>query len=313
MPWGRSLSDIKILKELTQEEQKRFLEAVGKAVEKLKKEGKKEETTEEVLERVGQLEKAEILINFAIEEIVENFFEFLKEPGHKRRSWEDYVSEARACARMARTGLLYHHAKNEVGLEELAENASALVYRGIEVLNDVQISLADAKKYADAYEFAVKQTDAYGVKEKGLCRRYASLKTWARKDELDRLSSSAETAVNGAIEVIIEGPLKLYLMISEEQFLIIMKWFTSQTMFDFNTVAKFVFPALMSMTTSAQRMIERWPLFKVGRALLAESLREWLVLWKKEQESIRNELVSEEYAKNFVTMFEDGTLFAKKQ
>ena len=59
-------------------------------------------------------------------------------------------------------------------------------------------------------------------------------------------------------------------------------------------------------------MVDISPLEKTTRKLLGESLKEWLVLWKEEQESIRKELINEDYAKNWVERFEDGTLFKKE-
>jgi hypothetical protein len=307
-----SVTEVSVLKELANTEHGRFIRALEKAAEKLRTTGVEGLSAEEILERSKRLEKATMLISIASEEVMDSTFGLLEDSSHKRRGWEEYVGAARTVARPARAGFVLRHLAREIKLDETADNLAALIHRGVEVLNCVQISLSDAKRFTEAYEFAVKQSDSYSAKEKRLCRKYATLKTWTKKEEMDHFTSAAEAAINGSIEVIIEGPVKLYLMISPEQFLFILRGLAADNAFEFLTAKEDRFASALASILNVQTMVERSPLFSITRTLLGEGLKEWLVLFKEEQESIRKEFVCEEYAKTFVEMFEDGTLFAKQ-
>jgi hypothetical protein len=311
MPIKNSLTEVAVLKELAKAEKGRFLAAVEKTAGKLQSEGTEGMSADDILDRATRLEKASTLISIAADEIFDSTFALLEDPKHKRRGWEEYVGAARTVARPARSGFVLRHLAREIKLDETADNVSSLIHRGIEVLNNVQMSLSDAKKFAEAYSFALKQSEAYEAKEKRLCRKYATLKTWTRKEEVESFVSAAEMAIEGSIEVIIEGPVKLYFMISPEQFLFLLQAISAGNAFELLTAKEDGFRAALDSLLNTQTMVESSPLFKTSRTLLAESLREWLRLWKKEQESIRKELVSEEYARNFVEMFENGTLFSR--
>jgi hypothetical protein len=313
-PENKGLASIEILEELAKGEAGRFKKALAKASNKYFEEKSKGMTPKEARDLwMKGIVRAQSVITFAFDDAYDTAFTLLKDPDHARKGWDDHLTGVRSISRPAPRGFLLSVIMKQLKLEETADHVSALVIRGNEVQNDVHRVVAKAKAYIDHYEWAKKHAEGFGHEEnEDAIRKYASLKTWERKDEFTQFSSVAKTATAGAIEVIIEGPVKLYLMISPEQLLIVLQGLAMRNSFDFMNADKKGLEDSLDLLLLSQKAVEKSDLFTTLRGLLASTLHEYHALWDEEHLDIRKEMIDEEREKRFVECFENGSLFVKK-
>ena len=94
-------------------------------------------------------------------------------------------------------------------------NKSAEIY-----LNYLDRGVNLAKNYTDR-----ETSDLYGD---DLVRLYGYLKTWEEQEELDDFIDDLDDLFDRTIELYIEGPIKLYLKLSKDKYLIIFKALTAE-------------------------------------------------------------------------------------
>jgi len=269
-------------------------------------------TPKEVRDLLQKITRATSIISFVADDAYDTAFAIMKEPGHQRKSWDAHLNGVRTLTRTTPKGYALSLASKFLRLEETTDKVASLISRSVEVQRDVHQVAAKVKTFVDHYEWAKKHAEKFGKIDDELIRKYACLKTFEREEELAQFSSVAEKATAGAIEVFIEGPIKLYLMISPEQLMIVIQGLTMTNAFDFENAGKKGLDDSLTILLNSQKAVETSSLFKVIRELLAEALKKYHSLWKEEQEGIRQSVIDEDRAKRFVECFENGTLFLKR-
>jgi len=307
------LADKEVLKELGKNELGRFKKALFISGNKLFEEKSKELSPKDSVKLKTRIDKVAQTISWAAEDILDSSFLILDDPDHKRRSWEEHFTGVRSVSRTAPQSYLFTAIARLLRIDDTARKTASLIGRGNDHLTDTYRLFSEAKKFIANYEFAKKHLKEYGNESEGLMLKYAVLKTWEKKENFDHVSSVADTAVSGAIEVIIEGPFKLALMITEDQFLVFIQLLSLMSSFDFEDSGSAGFGEGVENLKLSQELIKRSPLYEIARELLGKALCEYRNLWKEECTEIRDEFLDDERTRQFVRMFEDGTLFLKKQ
>lgn len=304
------------LADLRKIELKRFSKALDISREKLFLQGLLQHQEQKISQKkfcnyARCIELSELLISRLMEEILENL-SLTRENDRGRPKWETYVSGLRFVARFFRKGYFSNVVFPLLGMEEVAVYINSLAEHSLKVLNDIQRSSAAIELYAANYSRAAEQTKAINRKEERLCLKYASLKTWGdSEEELSKFVDYLRDAFLGSIEIFIEGPIKLYVMLGRDRFLLILRALTAERLSEMEEMDKYLFDALGILTTLSI-LIEKSDLLNTLRELLPEALSQYVKLWEEEQDSICKELPTRELRRLFIQRFEDGTLFIEK-
>ncbi len=306
------LASVAILEELAKEELGRFKKALSKASNTYFEKQSKGLGPKKAKDLWLKITRAGSIISFLADDAYDTGFLLIKDPDHQRKTWDTHMTGVRTLSRTSPKGYALSIAAKLLNLEETTGRVASLVSRSTEVQSDIYRVAEQTKKFIDHYEWAKKQTERFGNADNGLIRKYASLKTWERKEEFVQFSSVVEKATAGFIEVFIEGPVKLYLMISPEQLMIIIQGLVTRNAFDFMNADEKGLGDSLTLLLNAQKAVETSSLFTIIRELLAEGLKNYHSLWKEENEEIRQSVLDEDRAKRFVECFENGTLFVKR-
>ncbi|TRZ51670.1 hypothetical protein D4R99_04055 [bacterium] len=307
------LASVEVLEELTKEELGRFKKALSKASNVYFEKQSVGLEPKDAKDLWLKITRAGNIITFITDDAYDTAFALIKDPGHERKSWDTHLTGLRTLSRTTPKGYALSVVAKFLNLEETTDKVASLIPRGTEVQSDMYRVAAKAKTFVDHYEWAKKQAEKFGNTDTEIVRKYASLKTFERKEELAQFSSIAEKTTVGVIEVFIEGPIKLYLMISPEQLMVVIQGLVKGNAFDFLNADKKGLDDSLTLLLNSQKAVETSPLFKVVRELFAEGLKKYISLWKEENEEIRQSVLDEDRAKRFIECFEDGTLFVKKQ
>ena len=300
-----------VLEELAKEELGRFKKAIAKASNAYFEEQSKGLGPKEAKDLWNKIGRAVQMISYGIDDAYDTSFTLLKDPKHQRKTWDAYLTGARTLTRTTPTGFALNIVAKMLKLEETTNMVASLINRSTEVQGDIHKVARKAKEFVDHYEWAKQQAKSFGNENDDLIRKYASLKTWERKDEFVQFSSLAEKATGDFIEVFVEGPVKLYLMISSGQFMLIIQGLVRANAFDFENAGTTGLDDSLTILQNAQKAVETSPLFKIIRELFAQGLKEYHSSWKEEHLEIRQSLLDEDRAMRFVECFENGTLFVK--
>lgn len=311
----KNLASVEVLEEIAKEELGRFKKALNKASSSYFDEQSEGLDPKKVRDLFNKINRASSIISFLADDAYETAFSLMKENEEKgeRKSWDAHLNGVRTMSRTTPKGYALSLVAKFLKLEETTDKIASLISRSTEVQSDIYRVAEKVKKFVDHYEWAKKQAKKFGSTNNELVQKYACLKTWERKEEFDQFSSMAERTTNEIIEVFIEGPIKLYLMISPEQLMIIIQGLVVRDAFSFMNAEKRGLDDSLTLLLNSQKAVEKSPLFKIIRELLAESLKKYHSLWKEENEEIRSSVLDEDRAKRFVECFENGTLFVSQQ
>lgn len=305
------LADKEVLRELSRNELGRLKKALFISADKLFEEKSKGLSPKDSVKLKNNTERAAQIMSWLAGDALDTALLILDDPNHKQKSWEEYFTGVRSISRTSPQSYLFTAVARMLRLDDTAHKTASLVSRGNEYLTDVYRLLSEAKKFITNYEFAKKHAKKYNSESESLMMKYSVLKTWEKEKSFERVSEIANSAVAGAIEVIIEGPFKLYLMITEDQFLVVVQLLSLMSSFDFEGSGNVGFSEGVENLKLSQELIKRSLLYEIMRELLGKALYEYHNLWKVECREIRQEFLDDDRTHQFVRMFENGTLFVK--
>jgi len=311
IPQQSPFASVEVLEELAKKELGDFKRSLAKASNVYFEEQSAGLDPKEAKDFWNKIGRAVQIITYGIDDAYDTSFTLLKDPNHQRKTWDAYLTGARTLTRTTPTGYAFGVIAKFLKLEETVNMVASLITRSTEVQCDVHKVVRKAKEFVDCYEWAKQQAKSFGNEDDDLIRKYASLKTWERKEEFVQFSSVAEKATEGLIEVIIEGPVKLYLMISSGQLMIVIQGLVRNNMFEFDNEGTKGLEDSLTILQNVQKAVEVSPLFKIIRELFATGLKEYHASWKEEHLAFRQSALDEDRAKSYIECFEDGTLFVK--
>lgn len=227
----------------------------------------------------------------------------------ERSTWEVYLSGLRKLCREMPESYLFRFVLPLYGLEDFQTKVISYSNRWLDGLHAAHKFFAQAETYLNhltrgediAAEYQAKGGD-------DLARLYASLKTWESEAEVASFVDAVAEFLDTTFEVIIAGPVQLYLMLGRDTFLLLFKTLTvgktgeiregDREYGEIMAFHDYVYAAIeKSETLAALREIS-------GRAakLYADSLRE-------ETERLRGQLPTQDMKRSFLRRYEAGVLF----
>jgi hypothetical protein len=301
LPTKGHLADKDVLKEIGNNELGRFKKALFGSSNKLFEEKSVGLSPKDSVKLKNRTDRVAQIISWFAEDLLDSSLLVLGDPNHERKPWEEHFTGVRSVARTSPQSYLFTAIARLLRLDDTARKT------------DVYRMLSEAKKFITNYEFAKKHLEKYENESENLMIKYAILKTWEKEQSFERVSTIADTAVSGAIEVIIEGPFKLALMITEDQILVFVQLLSFMSSFDIECAGSAGQNESVGNLLLSRELVKRSPMYEIARELLGKAFHEYHKLWKEECMEIRSEFMSDEQTKRFVTMFEDGTYFVRKE
>ena len=296
-------SEQELFEKVAAEEFERLQESRQEAIEAFLAEAK---DIEELQLRMKVADLAKALI-----EIAQGMLDFpLLEETEDKPNWERYLSGPRGLLRDFLRSHLLTMILPSLKVEELGEKLMAFAREWLKLLHLSEKVLRELDRYVDARVRASEITSQYKVDNETLERRYASLKTWEKDEKLERFSENLEDLLDKTLEVIVEGPVQLYLMVSREGFLLIFRALMLERIGDLTLEDKDL-DSLMALHDEIHRRIEESESIKLLQDLFGKIFAEYLEDWRKEQKELRELFPTERLRELFVERFEEGTIFGE--
>lgn len=285
-------------------------------------------TLKEIRDYEELLERLEGLILLGIQ----GFYKHLPSPLEEvrgRSKWEVYLSGLRYLIRKYPQGFF----RTILALKEwegFPEKIDAYLEKSVSALSDFYLLAREIRKYCLNYNKGRKIARQYIqiqddkepeeneenclVEEdfKNLCRLYASLKSWEQEEEFSRFNNHIEKCQNQFFEVIIEGPIQLYLLIGEETWFFILKILTIEHLGDFFLEKdKKELHDLREINKLIYKTIENSEFYQTLKSFIREFLKIYVDDLKRSQERLRGQYPTRELKRKFVKRFERGEIFRK--
>ncbi|MCL5108433.1 MAG: hypothetical protein M1401_06150 [Chloroflexi bacterium] len=293
-------------------EQRRFYRAINQVIDQLLSQ-KFEQTRD-----LGEYRRYAETCNYVKGQIhlvdaASNNLARLFERQDERANWEVYLSGLRQLCRDLPDSYLFRFVLPMFGLEDVREKLVAYGGRWLEALHAGQTVLSQTERYLNNLERGEAIQEEYraaNAASEDLPRLYASLKTWESERELPGFYNALADFVGGTLEVLVLGPLQLYLMLGRDSFTLILKTLTAGRLADLKqgdaeygealALHDFLHGALADSIT--------WGVLKevAGRSgkIYADLLREEVV-------RLRAQLPTQELQRGFLVRYEAGAIFPR--
>ena len=293
-------------------EQRRFYRAVGQVLDRLLAE--KFEQTKDLAEyrrfadTCGYV-RAQIHL---VDSITDRLGPLFEREGERSR-WEVYLSGLRQLSRDLPRSYFFRMVLPMFGLEEVQTKLTSYTGRWLEALHGGQTAFAEAERYLVNLERAEVLAAEYGAEGQAgedLPRLYASLKTWENAAEQDNYYRALEGFLSGTLEVLVLGPIQLYLLLGRETFTLIFKSLTVGRLADLKAGdADYV--ELQALHEFIHTGIENSVTWAVLREVVKDAGRNYVTLLREEEEHLRAQLPHQDLQRNFLRRYEAGALFPR--
>lgn len=183
-------------------------------------------------------------------------------------------------------------------------------FGGINKLTEVYLNNLDrgvdmAKDYSGR--------DVEDLYEDDLVRLYGYLKTWEDQEDLDEFMKDLDYLFDNTIELYIEGPIKLYLKLSKDKYLVIFKALTAEKQSDLPYIdeeQKEVMDAHGEFYDMVKEEMEEDTGFLYNIVELAKKTREnYIKSFKEDVNRLKFLFPSQELRRQFIRKYESGFIF----
>ncbi len=293
-------------------ELRRFHQAVDKVLEQLQAE-KYEQTRDhgEYRQYVAACAFVKNLTQVA-DRLSDKLLPLFEQDGERTR-WEIYLSGLRKLCRDLPESYLFRFVLPLYGLDDLQAKVTSYAERWLDGLHAAHRFFAAAEQYLGHLERGEQIAADYQAEGgEDLARLYASLKTWENERELGAFFDAVSEFTDISLEVLVAGPLQLYLMLGRDTFTLIFKTLSIGRLSDLHegeaeytellALHDFVYGLVANSATLA---LLREASARVGRAY-TQSLRE-------EEVRLRGQLPTDDLKRSFIRRYEAGVLFARQR
>lgn len=231
----------------------------------------------------------------------------------ERTKWEVYLSGLRKLGRDMPESYLFRFVLPMFGLEDLREKVVAYSGRWLDGLHSAHQCLGEVERYLRHLERGTEIAREYEADPgEDLPRLYASLKTWERQDDLDAYCRALGDFADTTVEVLIAGPVQLYLMLGPETFTLIFKSLTVGRLGDLaGNDEEYV--ELMSLHGFLQRLVGESTTLALLREVAARAARTYSESVREESIRLRAQLPTQDLKRAFVRRYESGVLFRREE
>jgi len=225
-----------------------------------------------------------------------------------RTNWEVYLAGLRQIHRLFPDSHLFQAVLSTYKLEDLKEKLRAFSGRWLDFLHEADETLRQIDKYLDNLAKAGEIMAGYGNENESLARLYASLKTWEKGEDFEKLFDDLRRFLDTGIEVIIVGPIQVYLMLSRDAFLLIFKALTVDRLSRLEEEDR-GYDDAMALHDFVYGLVRDSQTRQVMQEVLEAAVVKYIEDLKEEHKKLRQQLPSKERQRRFVQYFEEGTLF----
>lgn len=231
--------------------------------------------------------------------------------GDGRSNWEIYLSGLRQLFRKMPDSYLMRFVVPMFGLDDLGETISAYCGKWLDQTHAAQKSLREVERYLLNLDRGEAIAAEYGADDLELVRLYASLKTWRTKQEFDTFANDLEDLLQCSIEVFISGPIQLYLMLSPDTVLVILKSLTVGRLSEMRG-GQIEYADMMKLAEWVRGLLADSETLQIGRQIVSSVAQEYVRSLRLDHDRLRAQLPERSMRESFVQRFESGALFARK-
>jgi len=225
-----------------------------------------------------------------------------------RMNWEVYLAGLRQIHRLFPDSHLFQATLSTYKLEDLKEKLRAFSRRWLDFLHEADGALRQVDQYLGNLFGAREIMAGYGNENESLARLYASLKTWEKGEDFEKLFDDLHRFLDTGIEVFIVGPMQLYLMLSRDTFLLIFKALTVDKLNRLEEESSHYDDA-MALHDFIYGLVRDSQTRQVMQEVLEAAVAEYVKDLEEEHTKLRQQVPSRERQRRFVQYFEEGTLF----
>ena len=286
----------------------RFRRAVGQAVEQLLAE--KYEQTREVEEYRAYVRTCEFVKNLmSTVDLAADRVGPLFERQGERTKWEIYLSGLRKLFRDLPDSYLFRFVLPMFGLEEFEEKMVAYSGRWLDGLHAGHRFFGQTERYLANLERGENIMSEYEAKQsEDLARLYASLKTWESQEDAGNFFDAMADFVDTTIEVVIAGPVHLYLMLGRDTFLVLFKSLNIGNLGSLREEDE-EFAELLALHDYLHQAVEQSTTLTLLQEVSARAGKAYVQAAREEAERMRSQLPTQDLKRNFVRRYEAGVLF----
>lgn len=227
----------------------------------------------------------------------------------ERSTWEVYLSGLRKLCRDLPESYLFRFVLPMYGLDEFQSKVVAYANHWLDGLHSAHKYFAQAEVYlghlARGEEIAA-EYEAKGGED--LARLYASVKTWDNDADLDGFLDSAAEFLDNTFEVIVTGPIQLYLMLGRDTFLLLFKAATIGKVSELREGDR-EYAELLAFHDFVHAGIEQSRTLNVLREVSGAAAKLYVESLREETARLRGQLPTRDLKRSFVRRYEAGVLF----
>ncbi len=236
----------------------------------------------------------------------------LFETTDERSNWEIYLSGLRRVTRRMPESYLFRFVLPMFGLDGVREKLSAYSNRWQDQFHATHKVLQETDRYVKNLSkgFAIAQD--YSATDNELPRLYASVKTWASKDDFDHFASALSEFLDVSVEVFVVGPVQLYLMLGRDAFTMIFKALSVSKLSELRENGK-DYEDTMRLHDFVNSLVADSTTVQVMQEVLKEAVKEYTKRLRDEQIRLRGQLPTKEMKYRFIERYEGGALFRMRE
>ncbi|MHB1006789.1 MAG: hypothetical protein ACYC3S_14265 [Chloroflexota bacterium] len=231
----------------------------------------------------------------------------------ERGTWEVYLSGLRKLCRDLPESYLFRFVLPMFGLEEFESTLASYTGRWLDGLHAAHRFFGEAERYLDHLDRGEAVAAEYKADAgEDLARLYASLKTWENDEDMSGYLSAVGEFVDTTFELIVVGPIQLYLMLGRDTFTLLFKTLSVGRVSEMRegdaelgellALHDFIRGAVAdSSTVSVLGEVAR----RAGKSYV-QSLRE-------EETRLRGQLPTQDLKRSFIRRYEAGVLFRQTE
>lgn len=244
---------------------------------------------------------------------VNGFLKNLPPPSKKegeRSLWEVYLSGLRYFARRYPQGFFRGTTLSPKEYEDFPNKLDSFIYKCSEGLIDIVDLSKELERYCRHHKNGLDVVQKHEGWHPDWLKMYASLKTWEDDDKFQVFENRLLRARQQIFDIIVEGPIQLYLVIGQETWFIILKILTLRDLRDFySDQNKEELRDLKALNELIYKTVEGSESLEAFKKLGQECLRIWVNDFLEEEKRNRRQCPTEGSRKRFIERFENEEIF----
>ena len=251
-------------------------------------------------EDLSNLNYARTAVSWVIYELFKSIPGLIEEK-EGRKNWERYLSGLKFLSTNIEHSFLIKNTLPIFGLGEAKDRFLSWNRESLKLINEIYFIGNRMDEYFKHLTFAIEKSE-----KSELCSLYSSLKTWDTEAKFDLFEKRISRMVDKPFEIYIEGPIQLFLMLSKNNFLFLLKAISVKKLSELILPKKIEENDLNILNERVNDLITNSKTLKYFLKFLKETIQLSIKSWVTEQRE-RRKLISTPSGKiNFVKNFENG-------